>query len=253
MTNLDVTNLPALHLKGLKMVFQTKDGPFEALKGVDLMVKQGEVTGFLGPNGAGKTTALHILLGFQMATSGTAEIFGEDVKDSPARQRIGYLPEHPQLYGFLTARELLKAAGRLFDLPKDLLRERIESLLEQVGLLDAGNRRIATYSRGMLQRIGLAQALINDPDLVILDEPTSGLDPLGRMDVRKLIEHLREQGKTVFFSSHELSEVERVCDHVVIMARGTIVAEGAADELVAPGESLEQFFVRSIRKEVGAS
>jgi len=206
------------------------------------------VFGFLGPNGAGKTTAMHVLLDFVEATGGTAAIFGTDVRHAIARQRIGYLPEHPDTYRFLSGRELLQLTGRLFRIPRAELTDRVRRLLEDVGLDPAAaRRRIGTYSRGMMQRICLAQALVNDPDLLILDEPTSGLDPIGRMDIRRIIDGLRARGKTIFFSSHELSEVELVCDQIAIVARGRVVAEGTADELVPPGRRLEDFFLQTVR------
>ncbi len=219
----------------------------EALRGVTLSVPVGSVVGFLGPNGAGKTTAIHVMLGFIEPTSGEVRLLGEDVRRSISRRRLGYLPERPELYPFLSGRELLAMSGRLFGLPSRTRRERIAFLLGQVGLEQAADRRIGTYSRGMLQRLGLAQALINDPDLVILDEPTGGMDPLGRIEIRNIIQQLRSAGKTVFFSSHELSEVERVCDQVVILSGGRIVAEGAVEQLARPGESLEQVFLRVVK------
>ncbi|MBI2441391.1 MAG: ABC transporter ATP-binding protein [Lentisphaerae bacterium] len=218
-----------------------------ALQGLSLSVEQGHVYGFLGPNGAGKTTTMHVLLGFIRATSGVARLFGEDVRHTIARRRIGYLPEHPNTYRFLTGRELLHMAGRLFGLPRAALQARVAELLAQVDLEAAADRRLATYSRGMLQRIGLAQALVNDPDLMILDEPTSGFDPLGRARIRAIIAGERERGKTVFFSSHELSEVERLCDRVGILSGGRLVTEGSVAELVKAGESLEQYFISTIR------
>lgn len=220
-------------------------GAVRALQGLSLSVEQGQVYGFLGPNGAGKTTTMHVLLGFIEATSGVARLFGEDVRHTIARYRIGYLPEHPNTYWFLTGRELLHMAARLFGLPRASRRARADELLALLGLEAAADRRLATYSRGMLQRIGLAQALVNDPDLVILDEPTSGFDPLGRRRIREIIATLRARGKTVFFSSHELSEVERVCDRVGILVAGRIVAEGSVSELVRSGESLEQYFINT--------
>jgi ABC-2 type transport system ATP-binding protein len=225
------------------MVYQAKGREVQALGGIDLEVLEGTVFGFLGPNGAGKTTTMHILLGFLEQTEGEAFVFGENIRKSIARQRIGYLPEHPQTYPFLTGEELLKISGRLFGLRRKVVKERARNLLEAVGLADAGKRRIGTYSRGMLQRIGLAQALVNDPDLVILDEPTSGLDPVARMEIRALISWLRNQGKTVFFSSHELSEVEMVCDHVAILSNGKIAVQGSAPEMVRFGDSLEHYFL----------
>ncbi|MDP6525202.1 MAG: ABC transporter ATP-binding protein [Kiritimatiellia bacterium] len=236
----------AIETCDLTVAFSTKSGPVKALNGLSMKVDAGQIFGFLGPNGAGKTTTMHILLGFIEASSGTAKVFGTDVRQSIARRKIGYLPEQPDTYRFLTGRELLSLTGRLFKMDKKTIRDRTGKLLNDVGIAEAADRRIGTYSRGMMQRICLAQALINDPDLVILDEPTGGLDPIGRMDIRKIITELRDQGKTVFFSSHELSEVELVCDHIAIMARGKIVAEGNAAELVPEGKSLEKFFMEVV-------
>jgi len=239
----------AIELDNLTVTFPGRSGPpVQALDQVSLRVEPGQVFGFLGPNGAGKTTALHVLLGFLAPTAGTARIFGCDVRQAIARDRIGYLPEHPDAYRFLTGRESLFTAGRLFRIPRRALSERIDQVLRQTGLPpDVARRTIATYSRGQRQRIGLAQALINEPDLLILDEPTGGLDPIGRMEVRRLIQDLKAAGKTVFFSSHELSEVERVCDHIALLARGRIVAQGSIDALVPPGEGLEPFFLRKVQ------
>ncbi len=236
----------AITTKDLSVVFQSRNGPVTALNKINLNIAQGQVTGFLGPNGAGKTTTMHILLGFIAPTSGEAYIFDQDVRKSIARNRIGYLPEHPDTYKFMTGYEVLKMTGHLFLLKGKELKKRIDEVLELTGIAYAANRKIATYSRGMMQRICMAQALINDPDLVILDEPTGGLDPIGRMAIRNIINNLREQNKTIFFSSHELSEVELVCDHLVILSKGEIVAEGKSDELVKPGENLEQFFMSVI-------
>lgn len=238
----------AIEMRDLRVEYRDRSDRVEALGGLTLSVEPGTVVGFLGPNGAGKTTALHVLLGFIQPSAGAAFLFGEDVGRSIARRRLGYLPEHPQLYPFLTGCELLAMAGGLFGLRGAELRRRTEALLEQVGLDGpSSRRRIGAYSRGMMQRIGLAQALINNPDLVILDEPTGGLDPIGRLEMRGLIARLREQGKTVFFSSHELSEVELVCDRVAILARGRLVAEGRVEELVRAGERLETYFLRVVQ------
>lgn len=218
-----------------------------ALHGLDLQVRAGEVFGFLGPNGAGKTTTMNVLLGFAQATSGTATLFGRDVREPVARQRIGYLPELTYYYKFLTAEELLRFYARVFEIPKRLRELRINQALNIAGLESARSRLIRTYSKGMQQRVGLAQALINDPSLLILDEPTSGLDPIGRMQVRNIIQRLKDEGKTVFFSSHELGEVETVCDRVAVLHQGLLRAIGPVSSLLAPGEtSLEQAFLRII-------
>jgi len=172
-----------------------------AVDGLSLTVNVGEVFGFLGPNGAGKTTTMNVLLGFVPPTSGSAYIFGTDVSQPIARQRIGYLPELTYYYRFLTPEELLRFYGRIFRIPKDQLEKRIDGVIKLVELDHARKRQIKTFSKGMQQRIGLAQALINNPDLLIFDEPTSGLDPIGRMKVREIIQRLKNEGKTVFFSS----------------------------------------------------
>jgi len=237
---------PAIEVKDLSVVFSSGNKEFTALDGLNLSIPCGQVFGFLGPNGAGKTTTMHVLLGFISATRGEARIFGTDVRESIARRRIGYLSEHPDTYRFLTGRELLTMAGRLFLIGRRQLASRIDEILPLVGIGEAANRKIATYSRGMMQRICLAQALINDPDLVILDEPTGGLDPIGRMDIRKIIADLKARGKTVFFSSHELSEVELVCDHLAILSKGRLVAQGPASKIIPPGESLEKYFMKVV-------
>jgi ABC-2 type transport system ATP-binding protein len=221
-----------------------RQGTKVALAGLDLEVHAGEVFGFLGPNGAGKTTTINVLLGFLRPTAGAAYLFGIDVRQPIARQRIGYLPELTYYYKFLTAEELLRFYARLFDLPRREADVRIERLLKLVELNQAARRPIKTYSKGMQQRVGLAQALINDPDLLILDEPTSGLDPLGRMKVREIIQRLKNEGKTVFFSSHELGEVETVCDRVAIINQGELKMEGSVAGLLEKYQcNLEKIFL----------
>lgn len=219
-----------------------------ALRGLDLEVRAGEVFGFLGPNGAGKTTTMNVLLGFTQPTSGTASLFGIDVRQPIARQRIGYLPELTYYYKFLTAEELLRFYAKIFGLSRSEADRRIEQLVALVELGHAAKRPIKTYSKGMQQRIGLAQALINNPDLLILDEPTSGLDPLGRMKVREIIQRLKNEGKTVFFSSHEMGEVETVCDRVAIVHQGELREEGRVNDLVAKhrASNLEQVFLKIV-------
>jgi ABC-2 type transport system ATP-binding protein len=217
-----------------------------ALLGLDLEVNAGEVFGFLGPNGAGKTTTMNVLLGFVPPTSGAAYLFGIDVRQPIARQRIGYLPEMTYYYKFLTAEELLRFYAKIFGLPRAEADKRIDQLLKLVELESARKRPIKSYSKGMQQRVGLAQALINNPDLLILDEPTSGLDPLGRMKVREIIQRLKNEGKTVFFSSHELGEVETICDRVAIIHQGELKAIGSVNQIRESYPTLEQAFLHTI-------
>ncbi len=236
----------AVEINALSVAFEQKGQTVKALDTLDATVPEGHVFGLIGPNGAGKTTLMHTLLGFIEPTSGCASIFGTDVRRAIARQRIGYLPEHPDTYRFLTARELLKNAGRMFGMSRASVKQRTDALLTQLDLTYAADRLAGTYSRGMLQRVCLAQALINDPDLVILDEPTGGMDPFGRLLIRDLISDLKARGKTVLFCSHELSEVELVCDTIAILYRGRAIASGPASTLVPAGERLEPFFIRTI-------
>ena len=218
-----------------------------AVNGLSFNVGKGEVFGFLGPNGAGKTTTMNVLLGYVHATGGTAELFGVDVRQPIARQRIGYLPELTYYYKFLTVEELLRFYAKIFGLSRRTTEERIHRLLQLVELEGVSRRPIRTYSKGMQQRVGLAQALINDPDLLLLDEPTSGLDPIGRMKVREIIQRLQEQGKTVFFSSHELGEVETVCNRVAILHQGRIQEEGQVSDLLAKYNcDLERIFLKVV-------
>ena len=217
-----------------------------ALHGLDLEVRAGEVFGFLGPNGAGKTTTMNVLLGFVPLTGGAASLFGIDVRQPISRQRIGYLPELTYYYKFLTAEEILRFYGTIFGIARGELDARIANLLKLVELEHAAKRPIKSYSKGMQQRVGLAQALINNPDLLILDEPTSGLDPLGRMKVREIIQRLKNEGKTVFFSSHELGEVETVCDRVAIVHQGKLKAVGTVAEISTGSTNLEQAFLKIV-------
>jgi ABC-2 type transport system ATP-binding protein len=240
-----------LKTENLRVEYRTRELGQEtkqALNGLSLAVHKGEVFGFLGPNGAGKTTTINVLLGFVHATAGDAWLFGVNVREPIARQRIGYLPELTYYYKFLTAEETLRFYAKIFQVPKSDVDKRIETVLKLVELDHARKRPVKTYSKGMQQRVGLAQALINNPDLLILDEPTSGLDPLGRMKVREIIQRLRNEGKTVFFSSHELGEVETVCDRVAILHQGELKAEGRVNELVRhyKQDNLEQVFLKII-------
>ncbi len=203
-----------------------------ALHGLDLTVQPGEVFGFLGPNGAGKTTTVKILLGLVRSTSGQAKLFGTPAGDAAARQRIGYLPENFRFHEWLTGTALLEFHARLAGVSAAQQRARIPKILDLVGLSGRGGDRIRAYSKGMTQRIGLAQAIIHEPDLVLLDEPTSALDPVGRREVRDLIRTLKAQGMTVFLNSHLLSEVEMVCDRVAIVDRGRVVRSGRLTDLI---------------------
>ncbi len=218
-----------------------------AVNNLDLEIYAGEAFGFLGPNGAGKTSTMQVLLGFQPPTRGAAFIYGVDVRQPIARQRIGYLPETTTYYKFLTAEELLRFYGRIFRIRPADLEKRIDAVLKLVDLDGARKRLIKTYSKGMQQRIGLAQALINNPDLLILDEPTSGLDPPGRMKVREIIQRLKTEGRTVLFSSHELGEVETVCDRIAIIDRGELRVVGSVAALVKQYQmDLERIFLKII-------
>ena len=244
---------PVIELKNLRVEYPAQkkgQGRKCAINDLNLKVNPGEVFGFLGPNGAGKTTTMNVLLGFVNATGGSAFLFGVDVREPIARQKIGYLPELTYYYKFLTAEELLRFYAKIFGLTASETSRRIEQLLKLVELEHARKRPIKTYSKGMQQRVGLAQALINNPDLLILDEPTSGLDPLGRMKVREIIQRLKDEGKTVFFSSHELGEVETVCDRVAIINQGELRVEGKVADLVDKYKAnLEQIFLKIVAEQ----
>ncbi len=207
--------------------------PYRALENLTLSVEPGEVFGFLGPNGAGKTTTLKLLMQLVFPTSGHAEILGRPLGDLAVKQRLGYLPEHPYFYDYLTAEELLSYFAALFGYGPGERRARAARLLDEVGIGAERRMQLRKFSKGMLQRVGIAQALINDPELVIFDEPMSGLDPLGRREVRALILRLRDRGTTVFFSSHVLSDAEALCSRVAILARGRLVAAGRLSDMLA--------------------
>jgi len=208
-----------------------------ALKGLTMEVRKGEVFGFLGPNGAGKTTTLKILMGLIYPTSGKAWIMGRELGDVSVKQGLGFLPEQPYFYDYLTAMEFMDFYGRLFGIGRRERLDRATELLEQVGLGHAKDLQLRKFSKGMQQRIGIAQALINDPELVILDEPMSGLDPIGRKEVRDLIMGLKDKGKTIFFSTHILPDVEVICDRVAILVKGELRATGTVGELIGGMEA----------------
>ena len=207
--------------------------PKRALLPLDLTVKEGEIFGFLGPNGAGKTTTLKILMGLVFPTAGSARILGMGLDDPCMKAQIGFLPEQPYFYDYLTARELLTYYGQLSGVNASKLSRKVEAVLERVGLGDAGVLQLRKFSKGMLQRVGIAQAILHDPKVVFLDEPMSGLDPMGRREVRNLIEELKNEGKTVFFSTHILSDAEALCDRVAIIHLGQLRGVGAVEELTA--------------------
>lgn len=227
---------PAIEIVGL-----TKDFPVgfwrkrmrRALDNLSLDVEEGEVFGFLGPNGAGKTTTLKLLMGLIFPTAGTARIRGRAIDDIEMHREIGYLPEQPYFYDYLTARELLDYYARISDYRAVERRERVERALEQVGLTDAGDVQLRKFSKGMLQRAGVAQAILHDPQVFFLDEPMSGLDPVGRREVRDIILGLKKRGRTVFFSTHILSDAEMLCDRVAVLAKGKLQGVGAPGEIVS--------------------
>ncbi len=225
----------AIEAQGLSKVFGEK----VAVSDLNLTVYRGEVFGFLGPNGAGKTTSIKMLLGLISPTKGDGKILGEPLGDFRVRSRVGFLPEHFRFHEWLTANEFLHLHADLYARSRIRATQRIEELLERVGLRTHADKRLRQFSKGMLQRIGLAQALLNDPDLVILDEPTSGLDPVGRLLVRDIIKDLRSQGATVFLNSHLLSEVEVTCDRVAFIKQGKVVRVTTLDDLVEQEISLE--------------
>jgi ABC-2 type transport system ATP-binding protein len=226
---------PAVAVHGLTKIFTVplQRQKIVAVKDLNLRIEPGEVFGLLGPNGSGKSTTLKIILGLVSATCGHTEIFGRDSRLVESREAVGFLPENPYFYKYLTGEETLRFFGRLCGLRGTRLKERINELLDLVDLNKARKRRLGTYSKGMLQRIGLAQALIHDPRLVVLDEPTAGVDPAGSREIRDLILDLKRRGITVLLSSHLLAQVQEICDRVGILADGILVREGQLQELIA--------------------
>jgi ABC-2 type transport system ATP-binding protein len=227
---------PALRMEGLTKRFYQR-GEVIAVDHLDLTVEEGEIFGFLGPNGAGKTTTIKMLLGLIFPDSGVAEVLGYPAGDREMRRHVSYLPENPDFYDHLTGGELLDFYGRLFGMSAAERNKRVDHLMDLVGLKNDKAKQIKQYSKGMKQRIGIAQALLNDPRLLIFDEPTSGLDPVAHIEIRNLIESLRDQGKTIFLSSHQLSDVELVCDRISIMNYGKLEKLGRVDELLAEGRT----------------
>jgi ABC-2 type transport system ATP-binding protein len=243
-------NAPILEIIDLKKVFHL--GFFrkrvDAVKHVSFLVREGEVFGLLGPNGAGKTTIIKTMMGLIRPSAGKIQISGIDSSNPNARAAVGYLPENPYFHEYLNPRELLTFHGRLAGMSAQAIRERRDLLIEKVGLKDASKRPLRKFSKGMLQRIGVALALIGDPQILILDEPMSGLDPIGRRFMVDLMSDLNRQGKTILFSSHILSDVERLCRRVVILNRGEVVAEGAIEDLLKGEKDISTFEDLFMRK-----
>lgn len=226
--------IPAIEIENLTKDFRVgmRGVKLRAADNVSFRVEQGEVFGLLGPNGSGKSTTLKIILGLLRPTSGSCRIFGKNSADVAARSRIGFLPEAPYFYGYLSGRELVKYYARMSGVPAEKIDERTEDALALTGMTDAAARRVKTYSKGMLQRIGVAQAIVHDPDLVILDEPTAGIDPIGSAEIGDAIRAMKSRGKTVVLCSHLLGQIEELCDRVAIMNRGKLVVAGTLDEVL---------------------
>lgn len=228
--------MAAIEILGLSKIYKIgfwRNKPKFALKPLALNVEEGEVFGFLGPNGAGKTTTLKMLMGLVFPTAGSARILGKDIDDPSVKVQIGFLPEQPYFYDYLTARELLEYYGRLSGVVGKDLSARVFTVLGRVGLADAANLQLRKFSKGMLQRVGIAQAILHEPKIVFFDEPMSGLDPMGRREVRNLIEELQQEGRTVFFSTHILSDAEALCDRVAVIHLGELRGVGAVAELTS--------------------
>jgi ABC-2 type transport system ATP-binding protein len=228
--------MPAIEILGLEKTYMVgfwRKRPRRALSPLHLTVEDGEIFGFLGPNGAGKTTTLKMLMGLVFPTAGSASILGRDWTDPSVKAQIGFLPEQPYFYDYLTAHELLEYYGQLSGVPAKTRRQRVEQVLDQVGLRDVKGVQLRKFSKGMLQRVGIGQAILHDPKLVFFDEPMSGLDPMGRREVRDLMEQLKHQGKTVFFSTHILSDAEALCDRVAIIHQGELRGVGAVEDLTS--------------------
>jgi ABC-2 type transport system ATP-binding protein len=231
--------MPAIEILGLEKTYTVgfwHKQPKCALRPLHLSIMDGEIFGFLGPNGAGKTTTLKLLMGLVYPTAGSARILGMEVSDPRVKAQIGFLPEQPYFYDYLTANELLDYYAQLSGVPFKERRRRVPEVLAQVGLPDAGNLQLRKFSKGMLQRVGIAQAILHDPKVLFLDEPMSGLDPMGRREVRDLIEQLKQRGKTVFFSTHILSDAESLCDRVAIIHHGELRGVGAVADLTSSVE-----------------
>ena len=236
----------AIETEKLTKIYENSN--VKAVDGQDLKVPSGRVFGYLGPNGAGKTTTIYMLLGILTPTSGTGKILGKPLGSKEAKERIGFLPESATMHLHHSGFSLLQYYGALLNMDREKLKRRAEEVLEMCGLSKAMNQNIASYSKGMMQRLGIAQALLNDPDLLILDEPTANLDPIGRKEVKDLLVGIKEHGKTIFISSHILSDIEQLCDRIAILNEGRLVKSGTIEELIGDSDiSLEDFFYKTVK------
>lgn len=244
--------MQAIEITELGKIFKGSKGTeVPALQGISFSVAQGEVFGFLGPNGAGKSTTIKSIMGQITPSTGQVTIYGVPASDPAARLRVGYLPENPAFYDFLTAREYLHFVGRIFSMPETQLTDKADEVLDLLELTAAADRPVRGYSKGMVQRLGLAQTLLHDPDVYILDEPMSGLDPLGRSLVKNMIKNLRRRGKTIFFSTHITSDVEMVCDRVGVIVGGKLQAVDRVSAILEQGETGYRIFTTSATGESG--
>ena len=235
-----------IEIKNLSVDYKKK----RVVDELSLSVRRGEIFGFLGPNGAGKSTTIKTILGLVFPSGGDVRVHGLSPSDPHSRSNIGYMPEEAFYYRFLNPEEILNFYGRIFGIPQPILKDRIEKLLDLVGLSAVRRQLLSTFSKGMMQRVSLAQALINEPDTLILDEPTSGFDPLARMDLRRILTGLKKEGRTIFFSSHELSEVELLCDSMAVLKSGRLLRSGSMSEVLGDHRqgSLEKFFLETIER-----
>ncbi len=238
---------PIVEIEGLRKTYRVGFlmRPVEAVRGVSFTVNEGEIVGLIGPNGSGKTTTLKVLLGLCAPSAGGARLFGLDARDRRAREKVGFLPENPYVYPYLTPREFIDLGARLSSVDAGQRQRRVEEAMARTGIGWAADRRVGSLSKGMLQRTGLAAALVADPQLLVLDEPMSGLDPLGRREVRDLIFEERRLGRTVLFSSHVLGDVEALCDRVVILRKGQVLVSGVIRDLVRPSATLTELTLRA--------
>lgn len=240
--------MEALKIHNLSKFYHLRGEDVQVVDKLSLEIKKGEVFGFLGPNGAGKTTTIKMIVGLAFPTEGKIEILGRPNTDLKTKEKIGFMSEHPYFYNYLTGFETLEFFGKLFPIEPEVRIKRAKELLEKVGLADAADKPVRKYSKGMNQRLGLASALINDPEMIFLDEPLDGLDPLGRRQIKEIVLNLKKEGKTIFFNSHILADVEEICDEIGIIDHGKLIEFGDPKKLAKNDKSLEEFFVKLIEK-----